>query len=157
MKLELVPISITDARLFVKRHHRHLPHPPAGSRFAVAVAGAGKVRGVALVGNPLARHLCDGWTLEVSRVAVEDGTPNACSMLYGASWRVARALGYRRLVTYTLASEPGTSLRASGWMVTGQTNPQSWNRKNRPRVDRAPAQRKLRWEPMGSRKAEDDA
>lgn len=100
---------------------------------------------MAIVGRPVARGLQDGWTAEVTRVAT-DGTPNAPSALYGACWRVARALGYRRLVTYTLATEPGTSLRAAGWRVVGEVRGRSWSCASRPRVDRAPAQEKLRWE-----------
>lgn len=103
------------------------------------------MRGVAIVGRPVSRHVQDGWTCEVTRLAT-DGAKNACSMLYGAAWRAARALGWRRMVTYTLATEPGTSLVAAGWRVVGQTDPESWSRKDRPRVDHAPLQAKLRWE-----------
>jgi hypothetical protein len=89
--------------------------------------------------------LDDGWTAEVTRVCT-DGTRNACSILYGACWRAARALGYRRLVTYTLAHESGASLRAVGWRLIGQAGGGSWSRAARPRVDRHPTQCKLRWE-----------
>jgi hypothetical protein len=106
-RLELVPCSIADARALVKQHHRHHP-PPVSGLFAVAVSRAGRVVGVAIVGRPVARALQDGWTAEVTRVAT-DGTKNACSMLYGACWRAARALGYRRLGTYTLSGEGGAS------------------------------------------------
>jgi len=75
-----------------------------------------------------------------------DGTRNACSMLYGAAWRAAKALGYRKLITYTLASEPGTSLRAAGWSVVGEVRGRSWSCASRPRVDKHPLQDKLRWE-----------
>ena len=122
------------------------PPPPVGALFALAVADeAGEVRGVAIVGRPVSRHVQDGWTCEVIRVAT-DGARNACSMLYGAAWRAARALGWRRMVTYTLESEPGTSLRAAGWRVVGRTAPESWHRENRPRVDHAPLQAKIKWE-----------
>jgi hypothetical protein len=98
------------------------------------------------VGRPVARHLDDGWTVEVNRVAT-DGTRNACSMLYAASWRAARAMGYRRMVTYTLDTEPGTSLRAAGWKIVGEVTARSWSCPSRPRVDKSPHQGKLRWEP----------
>lgn len=75
-----------------------------------------------------------------------DGTRNACSMLYGACWRAARALGWRRLVTYTLPSEGGASLRAAGWRLLGEAGGGSWSCESRPRVDRHPTQTKLRWE-----------
>ena len=106
-RLIIVPITLKDARAFVAQHHRH-HEPGTHGLFAVAVAreGAEDVAGVAIVSRPSARMLCDGWTAEVTRCAT-DGTPNGCSALYGAAWRAARALGYRRLVTYTLKSEGG--------------------------------------------------
>jgi hypothetical protein len=129
----------------VRAHHRH-HQPSVGDVFSLAVADeSGEVRGVAMVGRPVARALCDGWTLEVTRVAT-DGCPNACSALYGAAWRAARALGWRRLITYTLASESGTSPRAAGWRLLGEVQAKSWSTPSRPRVDKAPMQRKLRWE-----------
>jgi hypothetical protein len=89
--------------------------------------------------------LQDGWTAEVSRLAT-DGSKNACSMLYGAAWRACRALGYRRLITYILDTEPGTTLQAAGWKLVGAAGGGSWDRRERPRVDRHPTQGKLRWE-----------
>jgi hypothetical protein len=144
-RLSVVPITLAEASEFVRRHHRHHP-PSAGHKFSLAVADdAGTVRGVAVVGRPVARGNEDGWTLEVTRVAT-DGATNACSMLYGAAWRAARALGWRRLITYTLASEPGTSLRAAGWRVVGEVRGRSWHTPSRPRIDRHPTLDKQRWE-----------
>jgi hypothetical protein len=143
-RLELIPISISDACLFIERHHRH-HRPPLGGLFAVACAKDGEVTGVAIVGRPVARLNQDGWTVEVTRVAT-DGSRNACSMLYGACWRAAKALGWRRLITYTLDTEPGVSLRAAGWKLLGKAGGGSWDRANRPRVDRHPTQGKFRWE-----------
>lgn len=142
--LALCPVTIADARAFVARVHRH-HRPPAGGLFAVAVARGESIAGVAIVGRPVARHRNDGWTCEVTRCCT-DGTPNACSMLYGAAWRAARALGWRRLITYTLSSEPGTSLRAAGWRVIGETEGRSWNRPSRPRLDAHPLDVKTIWE-----------
>jgi L-amino acid N-acyltransferase YncA len=144
MALMLVPTTLRAARAFVERNHRH-HRPPQGGLFAVAVAHGDQVVGVAIVGRPVARRLADGWTAEVTRVAT-DGTKNACSMLYGAAWRACRALGYRRLVTYTLPSESGSSLRGAGWACVGEAGGGSWSRGNRPRVDMHPTQVKLRWE-----------
>lgn len=109
-RLFLHPITIQDAKEFVRRHHRH-HKPPVSGLFAVGVAedGAEYPNGVAIIGRPIARRLQDGYTAEVTRLCT-DGTPNACSMLYGAAWRACRALGYRRLVTYTLPEEGGSSL-----------------------------------------------
>jgi hypothetical protein len=143
-KLEIVPCTITDAKAFVREHHRHR-RPPLSGLFAVACALEGKVVGVAIIGRPTARTLQDGWTAEVTRLAT-DGSRNACSILYAAARRAALALGYRRLVTYITADEPGTSLRAAGWRAVATVKPESWSRRARPRVDHAPKQRKLRWE-----------
>ena len=88
--------------------------------------------------------MSDGFTAEVTRLATT-GERNACSMLYGASWRAARAMGYRRLITYTLDTEPGASLRGAGWRCVGQAGGGSWSRKNRPRIDKHPTQCKFRW------------
>ena len=144
-RLHIVPVPLDQANAFVKRHHRH-HQPVVGHKFSIAVADeAGEIRGVAIVGRPVARRSDDGWTLEVNRVAT-DGCENACSALYGGAWRAAKALGYRRLVTFTLTTEPGTSLRAAGWKVIGETPGRSWNVKSRPRVDKHPLQGRFLWE-----------
>jgi hypothetical protein len=145
--LELVPLDRAEAQAFVREHHRHNA-PPVCSKFQVGAARDGQVVGVCVVGRPVARALCDGWTLEVTRVCT-DGTKNAPSFLYGAAWRAARALGYRKLITYTLESEPGTSLRAAGWRVVGEVKGRSWHTPSRPRVDKHPLQNKIRWEAPG--------
>jgi hypothetical protein len=143
--LTVIPCDLSDANAFVKRWHRH--HPPVvGHKFSIAVADSEcNVVGVAIIGRPVARSLDNGWTLEVTRVAT-DGTHNACSALYGAARRAAFALGYRRLVTYTLATESGSSLVGSGWKTIGEAGGGSWNRRSRPRVDKHPTQVKIRWE-----------
>ena len=144
MGLQLQPITYPEACKFIKQYHRH--HlPPQGWKFGVAVNDGEKVVGVITVGRPVARHLDDGWTLEVTR-SCTDGTPNANSKLYSAAWRATRALGYKRLITYTLQSEPGTSLRAAGWKLVGKAGGGTWNRKSRPRVDTHPVGQKLLWE-----------
>lgn len=143
--LQLVPITLREANAFVEQHHRH--HGPSrGCIVCVAVASSpGEIRGVVIVGRPVARGLDDTWTAEVTRCCT-DGTRNACSMLYAAAWRAVRALGYRRLVTYTLETEGGASLRAAGFKIVGQVEGRSWSCQSRPRVDTAPHQDKLRWE-----------
>lgn len=134
--LSLVPISFRDACGFVTLWHRHLA-PPIGHRYSVGVADEASVlRGVAIVGRPVARHFDDAATLEVTRLAT-DGTPNVSSMLYGASWRAASALGYRRLVTYTQAGESGASLRAAGYRVVAERPARTgWSCPSRPRDTR---------------------
>lgn len=145
-RLTLVPITIGDASVYVKQKHRH-HKPPQGGLFAVACAIECEdvPCGVAIVGRPVARMLDDGWTAEVTRLCT-DGSRNACSMLYGAAWRACRALGYRRLITYTLPEEGGASLRASGAKLIGEAGGGSWGVPSRPRVDKHPLQKKLRWE-----------
>ena len=107
--LTITPISLAEANAFVHEYHRH--HDPVpGAKFCIACSDDSGVRGVAIVGRPVARMLDDGWTLEVNRCCT-DGARNACSILYGAAWRAARALGYRKLITYTLPEEGGASLR----------------------------------------------
>lgn len=142
--MTITPCSIQDAREYVRQFHRHHA-PPLSGLFAVAVADGERLCGVAIVGRPVARMHQDGYTAEVTRLAT-DGTKNACSALYAACWRASRALGYRRLVTYTLATEPGTSLIAAGWREVGRVTARSWHCPSRPRVDRAPLQEKIRWE-----------
>lgn len=114
MSLTIVPVTFRAASEFVAEHHRH-NKPPRGHKFSIGVCDSeGTLRGVAMVGRPVARHYDDGLTAEVNRTCT-DGCPNANSALYGAAWRVAAAMGYRRLVTYTQAAETGSSLTAAGW------------------------------------------
>lgn len=142
--LELSPISFAEANDYVARLHRN-HKPVVGCKFCIAVSDGEEVRGVAIVGRPVARNLDDGWTLEVNRCCT-DGARNACSMLYGAAWRAAKALGYKRLVTYTLQDEGGASLRAAGWRNVGLVGGGNWNVRSRPRIDTEHQQQKLRWE-----------
>lgn len=144
--LELIPIDFSDASAFVAKHHRH-HDVPAGAKFCVAVSNGTEVVGVAIVGRPVSRMLDNGWILEVTRCCT-DGSKNACSMLYGAAWRVSRAMGYKKLITYTLPSEGGASLRAAGWKIIGQTSGGQWNCKSRPRAIRSEllAGQKTIWE-----------
>lgn len=149
--LTLVPVSLEEAKRFVGQHHRH-NLPPIGWKFGVGVAQAGELVGVAMAGRPVARRLDDGQTLEVIRTCT-DGTPNVNSMLYGAVARAAKALGYRTLYTYTLAEEPGASLRAAGWERDADLEARpSWEYTGQVRVqtdlfgnDRRPPGPKVRW------------
>jgi hypothetical protein len=131
--LTLVPVTRDVARRFIGDHHRH-NLPPVMVRIAVGVESEGQLVGVATAHNPIARMLDDGYTLEVTRTCT-DGTPNANSMLYGAVTRAAKALGFRKLITYTLAEESGSSLKAAGWEKEADVQPEgSWSRPSRPRV-----------------------
>lgn len=115
---EIVPVTFRQACAFVTQLHRHHA-APRGHKFSIGLECAGTLVGVAMVGRPVARALDDGRTAEVNRTCT-DGTKNANSMLYGAAWRAARGMGYRRLVTYTQEGESGASLRAAGWVVAAE-------------------------------------
>lgn len=131
--LVIVPAVWEDVQRFVELHHRHHPKP-VGHKFSIAVADGETIVGVASIGRPTARHYQDGWTLEVNRSCVADA-PNANSMLYGAAWRAAKALGWRRLITYTQEGESGASLRGAGWRVVAERPARAgWDRPSRPRL-----------------------
>ncbi len=119
--LSVAPVSFREACEFVAAHHRH-NKPPRGHKFSVALRRGAALVGVAMAGRPVARALDDGMTLEVNRTCT-DGTRNANSMLYGAVWRAAVAMGYRRCITYTQADESGASLRAAGWVRVAELPP----------------------------------
>lgn len=144
MRLELVPVTQREAGAFIREHHRHLG-PPRGWRFGIGLASDGRLCGVITVGRPVARHIDWRKVAEVNRCCT-DGTKHAASKLYAAAWRAARAMGYLRLITYTLKSEPGTSLRAAGWREVGSTPGGSWSCPSRLRIDKHPTEPKRIWE-----------
>lgn len=145
VKLYLQPITYNEACEFVALHHRH-HEPPQFITISIACNDGDKVVGVAMLGNPVARHYNNTWTLELRRLCTApDAPPNVCSFLYAASWQATKAIGYKRLITYTLKSESGVSLKAAGWKLLGETAGGSWNRKSRPRVDKHPLGQKLLW------------
>lgn len=149
--LRMCALSVKAAARFVAEHHRH-NRPPQGGLFAVGAKRGEQLVAAAIIGRPVARMLADGDTCEVTRLCT-DGSRNACSLLYGAAARAAKALGYRRIITYTLASEPGTSLRAAGWRVDAEVKGEkSWSRPSRDRVqtdlfgtEQRPTEDKIRW------------
>lgn len=147
--MEIFPVHFAQANNLVEHWHRHHGRV-VGYKFAVGVREyldenkIEAIRGVAICGRPVARNSDDGETLEVVRLAT-DGTKNACSMLYGACARIAKEMGYRRILTFTLESEPGISLKASGWKFSGITPGKSWSVPSRERVDKHPLVPKKRW------------
>lgn len=142
---EIVPTNLREANAFVRQHHRH-SGTTRGHKFSVGLADAGILVGVAIAGRPVARHRDDGLTIEVLRVCVKPWAPrNACSTLYGACCRAAKAMGYRRAITYTLRAEPGSSLKAAGFGVLGEVAARSWNTPSRPRNDRHPLRERRCW------------
>ena len=145
IKLYHQPISKSEANEYIKRHHRH-HKPTQGWKFGIAVNDGEKVVGVAVVGRPVARHLDDGLTLELTRLCVNEEIKNAASFLLGKVRRAVFALGYSRLITYTLENEPGVSLLAAGWKLIGRRGGGKWDRCDRPRKDVHPIGVKLLWE-----------
>ena len=131
MRLRLVPITLSEAKVFVADHHRHST-TPVGARFAVGLLLDGQLVAVGIVGNPKAAGLQNGLTFEIVRLAsVLPPDANACSRLYSACARAALAMGFRRGVTYIRHDEPGTSLRASGWWPTAIVEGRDWNTGNK--------------------------
>lgn len=143
-RLELQPITISEANEFVCLHHRH--HGKVqGAKFAIGLNNGENIVAVAIVGRPVARMLDNGYTAEVTRLCT-NGTLHAASKLYAACWRAARAMGYKRLITYILDSETGTSVKAAGFKLVGECGGGTWNRTDRPRIDKHPIGQKLLWE-----------
>ena len=126
MSLRVVPLELTEANAVVAVWHRH-HKPVVGHRFSIGAIDENRViHGAAIIGRPVSQHSGPPRAVvEVTRL-VTDGTPNACSILYAAAARAARNLGYHRIQTFILASEPGTSLKASGWVNEGETGGNSW-------------------------------
>ena len=144
-KLHVIPLSLAEASRFVAAHHRH-HKPPVGHKFSIGVTTDGVLVGVAIIGRPVARHLDDARTLEVTRTAT-DGAPNANSVLYGAARRAVFAMGYDRLITYTQAGEPGASLRAAGYRIIAKRPARAgWWTPSRPRENRNDQTPRTLWE-----------
>ena len=153
--LKIRPIDFKSACNFVDLYHRH-HKSPVGHKFSISVYNDDNLVGVAMVGRPVSRILDDGLTLEVNRLCT-DGTKNACSMLYSSAWRAAKAMGYTRIITYTLCSEPGTSLRAAGWVCQGLAGGERWTGKRSGKEPDYPKEKKIRWVKMlGNNGGSDD-
>lgn len=142
-QIEIRPCDFKTVRDFVGEHHRH-NKPPVGHKFSIACYDGDRLCGVVMVGRPVGRYLDDGLTLEVNRCCT-DGTYNACSMLYGAACRAGKALGYKRIFTYTRESEPGTSLRASNWIRDGKAGKTHWTGKRYEQTEMVLDEMKVRW------------
>ena len=142
MGLQIIPCTYRAAADFVNKYHRH-HNAPIGRKFCIAVTDGERLCGVAICGRPVSRYLDDGLTCEINRVCT-DGTYNACSKLYGACARIARAMGYRKIITYTLISENGASLRAANFELDGSAGGTHWTGKRNKDQD-IPHEYKNRW------------
>lgn len=142
--MKVVPLELRELNALVAQLHRH--HKPVqGHRFSIGAEYCGRLVGGASVGRPVARRCNPKETLEVTRL-VTDGTKNACSTLYAAAARIGREMGYKRIQTYILASEPGTSLIASGWVNEGEAGGGQWKHTDgKPRRTDQPTEKKTRW------------
>lgn len=147
MKLTAIPLSLAQANTFVAKHHRH-SRPVVGYKFAIGAVFDDFI-GAAIVGRPVARALQDGFTAEVLRTCTKEGAPKGTnSFLYAHCWQAWKAMGGTRLITYTLATESGASLRGAGWKVIAEVKGhRQWDCPSRPRELREIyEQQKLRWE-----------
>lgn len=141
--MKIVPCTYKTAAEFVNKNHRH-HNASIGCKFCIGVVNdSNQLCGVAICGRPVSRYLDNGETLEINRVCT-DGTKNACSMLYGACCRIAKAMGYKKVITYTLISENGASLKASNFIFDGEAGGIHWTGK-RNRSSTVPQEKKIRW------------
>lgn len=149
MKLQIKQIKQSDAKRFIQEHHRH-NKPPVGWRYGAGIWNWETLIGVVMVGRPVARKINHHEIVEVNRLCInpyvdKDLSVHACSQLYGWSAREAKKRGFKKIITYTLQSESGVSLKAAGWNNEGLAGGGSWNTVSRPRIDHAPTQKKIRW------------
>lgn len=148
MKWELRPITLRAARGFTDMHHRH-NMGAKGHKFSIGLFEGDTMIGTVTVGRPVSRMLDNGTTAEVTRCCVREDMRNANSCLYGAAVRAAKAMGYRRIITYTLPEESGCSLKAAGFRPDGKVRGRDWNCPSRPRhtleQEKYPRGDKLRW------------
>ena len=142
--LELIPMTLAQANDFVAQHHRHHGRVQ-GHKFSIGCMSGGQLAGVVIAGRPVGRYLDDGFTLEVTRLCTLGGR-NVCSFLYAAAARTAKAMGYRKIITYTLDTETGASIRAAGWHCAGLAGGTHWTGQRRRQPPTSPEQMKYRYE-----------
>lgn len=143
-RLYAVPLELREANEFVATLHRH--HDPVyRDKFRVGAEKNGELVGIVQVGRPVSRNLDDGKTVEVTRLC-SNGERNVCSFLYGKAAKIAQEMGYSKIITYILQSEPGVSLKAAGWTLEDPScGGGNWNCPSRKRNTTAPTEKKQRW------------
>jgi hypothetical protein len=125
VRFDLQPLTLKEANTLVSELHRH--HKPAqGHRFSLGLYLGEELVGAVIVGRPVARGCNYKEVAEVTRL-VTNGTKNACSFLYAAAARVAKEMGFKKIQSYILEDEPGTSLIATGWEYEYNTAGGNWN------------------------------
>lgn len=136
-----IPLTLKEANEFVDLHHRHNKRCQ-GHKFSIGCIKNDELIGVMIAGRPLARKLDDKLTLEVLRLCIKSPAPkNACSFLYNKCWNIWIQMGGKKVITYTLTSESGSSLKGAGWKIENITKPLSKNAKG--------------WETRNNRKKQD--
>ncbi|WP_395606307.1 XF1762 family protein [Bacillus velezensis] len=144
LKLETRPITLKDACQFVDQNHRH--HiGPQGHKFSIGLYDGDIIIGVIIAGRPVSRHQDNGITLEVTRCCVKEAYKNGISKLYAAVCKIAKVMGYKKVITYTLIEEPGVSMRSVNFLKVRTSSGGSWSSENRQRKDKHPTGKKLLW------------
>ncbi len=143
--LKARPLTLKQANELINLLHRH--HKKVqGHRFSIGALDENEdLVGAIVVGRPVARAMPQYEVAEVTRL-VTNGYKNACSFLYAAAARAAKAMGFLKIQTYILESESGISLKAAGWSLEKKTKGGDWNtpaRRGR-RTDQ-PQVKKQRW------------
>ena len=140
--MKIIPITLKAANEYVAQNHRH-HKPVVVCKFCIGCKEGEQLVGVAICGRPVSRHLDDGKTLEINRLCT-NGMRNACSKLYGACVRIAREMGYAKVITYILASEDGANLRAANFTCEGKAGGVIWTG-SRKRDNGVPQEMKKRY------------
>lgn len=140
--MEIRPITLKQASEFINKHHRH-HKSTVGHKFSVGLYEGNELIGCAVCGRPVSRYLDDGTVCEINRLCT-NGAKNACSMLYGACCRIAKEMGYKKIITYILESEDGASLKASNFTCEGVAGGTHWTGK-RNKGQEIPNEMKTRW------------
>ena len=140
--MEIRPITFRQASEFINKYHRH-HSATVGHKFSIGLYDEDELIGCAVCGRPVSRHYDDGLTCEINRLCT-NGARNACSMLYGACCRIAKEMGYKKIITYILKSEDGASLKASNFICEGEAGGTHWTGK-RNKGQRIPHEMKTRW------------
>ena len=147
-KLEAVPLTLIDCNEYIQNFHRH-NKPVQGSKFAFGCKYKGKLVAVCVVGRPIARYKDDGFTAEVTRTCVFDDAPKGVnSFLYSRAWKAWKAMGGKRIITYTLQSESGASLRGAGWKILHEVeinNNQGWLSRDNRKLQKVSKEPKFCW------------
>ena len=140
--MTIIPINLKEANTYVTEHHRH-HKAVVGCKFCIGLKKDNNLVGVAICGRPVSRYLDDGFTVEINRLCT-NGYKNACSKLYGACTRIAKEMGYKKIITYILESENGASLKASNFVCEGKAGGKMWTG-TRCKDNGVPQEMKTRW------------